>query len=231
MVSRIPALLPLIFLSLSIFFCMDIFGLAVVHSANAAESRKQDIADLGPEPQATPDAGHVADYSVITARNLFGFPPEGKREEVAANDPLADLPATSLDLVLIGIVDGGSRDRRAVIFSTKEKIQQLYQVGDLVAGAQIKSILWGKVILRTDGGDEVLDMSETASHRSRENDAPVVAPAPVASSVLPQGKIVASSDSWETDSRLIPERVRLVLPDQEGTEVQNGAQNDARIDE
>lgn len=229
MVSRISALLPLIFLSLSLFFCLDIFGPAAVHSANAAESRKQDIADrVAPEPQTTPDAGHDADRSLITARNLFGLP---QREEAAANQPLVDLPATSLDLVLMGIVDGGSRDRRAVILSRKDKIQQLYQVGDMVAGAQIQSILWGKVILRTDGGDEVLDMSETASHRSRENIFPVVAPAPVASSVSPQGNIVASSDSWESDSRLIPERVRLVLPDQEGTEVEDGTQNEAQKDE
>lgn len=227
MVSRITALFSLIFLTLSIFFCVDIPGLVVVHSVNAAESGKQDIADrVTPEPQATPATGHVADNSVITARNLFGLPPEEKWEEVATNDPLAGLQASSLDIVLMGIVDGGSRDSRAIIFSKRDRTQQLYQVGDMVAGAQIKSILWGKVILRTGGRDEVLDMSETASHRSREVAAPVFAPVPVASSDSPQEKIVASSDSGETDSRLIPERVRLVPPDQEGP-----GQNEAQTDE
>lgn len=140
---------------------------------------------------------------------------------LAVGDSLAALPATSLDLVLMGIIDGRTQDRRAVILNKKDNTQHIYQVGDTVAGSQIKSILWGKVILSTEGRDEVLDMSETSSYRSRAVAAPVPGPASVASSVSPQEKIVASSDSGETDSRLIPERVRLVLPDQEGTGVQN----------
>ena len=140
----------------------------------------------------------------------------------AVSNSLAASQATSLDLVLMGIIDGRTQDRRAIILNKKDNTQHIYQVGDTVAGAQIKGIFWGKVVLSANGRDEVLDMSETTQYRKIA----VAAPAPVATSALPQEKIVASSDSGETDSRLIPERVRLVLPDQEGTGVQNEVQND-----
>lgn len=145
----------------------------------------------------------------------------------AASNSLAASQKTSLDLVLMGIIDGRTQDRRAIILNKKDNTQHIYQVGDTVAGARIKGIFWGKVVLNANGRDEVLDMSETASYRSREAVIPVAGLAPVASSVSPQEKMVASSDSGETDSRLIPERVRLVLPDQEGM----GAQNEVRNDE
>ena len=150
----------------------------------------------------------------------------------AVSNSLAALQvASSLDLVLMGIIDGRTQDRRAVILNKKDNTQHIYQVGDTVAGAQIKGIFWGKVVLSANGRDEILDMSETAQYRARAVAAPVAAPAPVASSASPKEKIVASSDSGETDSRLIPERVRLVLPDQEGTGAQHEAHNDAKNDE
>ncbi|HBG21595.1 MAG TPA: hypothetical protein DDY32_20610 [Desulfobulbaceae bacterium] len=140
----------------------------------------------------------------------------------AVSNSLAASPATSLDLVLMGVIDGRTQDRRAIILNKKDNTQHIYQVGDTVAGAQIKGIFWGKVVLSANGRDEVLDMSETTHYRTIA----VAAPAPVATSVSPQEKIIASSDSGEIDSRLIPERVRLVLPDQEGTGAQNEVQND-----
>ena len=150
---------------------------------------------------------------------------------LSVSNSLAASQATSQGLILMGIIDGRTQDRRAIILDKKDNTQHIYQVGDTVAGAQIKAIFWGKVELSANGRDEVLDMSETANYRSRAAAAQVAALAPVVSSVSPQAKIVASSDSGDTDSRLIPERVRLVLPESEGTGAQNEVQNDAHIEE
>ena len=206
MVVRFTTLFPII-LILLILAGAEISGLAGEHFLFAAESGHNGTAGTEAR-QIAAAAGNIADHSVITERNLFGLPLE-KTEKEAVSDPFAGLQPTSLDLVLMGIVDGGSRDSRAIILSKKYKKQQLYQVGDMVAGAQIKSILWGKVVLSMSGRDELLDMKEAAQYRTFD----VAVKDPVAAPMPSQGKLVPSSDGGEEASRFIPERVRLVLPD------------------
>lgn len=181
-------------LGLALCSCLCLAVFVAGPSVNAAESRQKTQPDkAASSAPATTAAGQVA-----------------------------DLPATSLDLVLMGIVDGGSRDRRAVILSKKDRVQQLYQVGDLVAGAQVVRILWGKVVLRNAAGDEVLDMRQAADYRVTERAAPVVAAAAGPSAVSPPARDITSTDSWEADDRFIPERIRLVLPGQESVAVEEG---------
>ena len=78
----------------------------------------------------------------------------------------------------------------------------------MVAGAQIKSILWGKVVLSMSGRDELLDMKEAARYRALD----VAVKAPVTAPMPSQDKMVASTEGGEEASR-----VRLVLPDQVNT--------------
>lgn len=195
------------------------FCLAGERSLPASEHVHQNInrrAGMQPQNQA-PFAGVAAEQSIIVKRNLLGPPAGGKPLEMATIDPLAGLQATSLDLVLMGIVDGRNQDSRAIILTKKDRKQRIYQTGDMVAGAQIKSILWGRVVLSTNGRDEVLDMSEAAKFRSGEVGGPVSAAARAPS----QEEIVATSEAGEITSKLIPERVRIVLPVQEAVEPQN----------
>jgi len=108
------------------------------------------------------------DYHVILRRNLFG-PPPGKSEPavpVAASENVEDIQATSLNIVLMGTVDGGEEVARAIILDNSTRKQELYEKGDTIQGAIVKEILRGKVILIYNGKDEMLDMSEAEKVRS-----------------------------------------------------------------
>lgn len=222
MPSRITSILPLILISLLSLSGVEMFYLAMERLLLAAESDQSragivDRATLR-APASSPAFETVADPSIIVDRNLFGVPEENSREEAAVEDSHADLQPTSLDLVLMGIVDGGTEDRRAVILTKKDKRQEMYQVGDMVAGARIKTILWGRVVLQADGRDEVLDMSEAVQYRAGAVAGQVSAGAPVSS----REQLVVSSAGSEFVDQLIPERVRLVLPNQESGGPENG---------
>jgi type II secretory pathway component PulC len=132
-----------------------------------------------------------------------------------AAESVAGLEATALDIVLMGIVDGRHQDRRAVILTKKDRSQQMYQTGDMVAGALIKNISRSGVILRVNGRDEILDMSEAGNFRSKN------VAGPVSVSVRPQAqveKIDARYESGEHSEQQIPVRTRIVLPVEEVVE-------------
>ena len=106
------------------------------------------------------------DYHIILQRNLFG-PPPGKDQPVAAvtEDYAENLKSTSLDIVLMGTINGGEGADRAIVLDKKSRKQELYEKGDAIQGAFVKEILRGKVILDYNGKDEMLDMSEAANVR------------------------------------------------------------------
>ena len=107
------------------------------------------------------------DYNVILERNLFG-PAPGKGDIAVTTDEenTEDLQTTSLNIVLMGTINGGKGDDRAIILDKSTNKQQLYESGDAIQGASIKEILRGKVILAYNGKDEMLDMSDAAKVRS-----------------------------------------------------------------
>lgn len=208
MFSRFSLVSPHFFITLSIFLHVQVLWLAVEVLA-ATETVDGILA--GRLSQFTASARGTVDSSISGRHDFTSLSPE---ERGAHTDgPLADLPATALDLVLMGVVDGEGQDSRAVILSRKDQAQQLYQVGDTVAGAQIRSIRWGRVELRVQGRDEVLDMSGTAGYRRKETALPVPVSAPK-TLPAPLRKSNAASVAEESGSSLIPERVRLVLPGQ-----------------
>jgi type II secretory pathway component PulC len=73
---------------------------------------------------------------------------------------------SSLNVVLMGTVNGEKGDNRAIVLDKSTNKQQLYEVGDVIQGAQVKEVLRGKVILLYNGKDEMLDMSEAANVRA-----------------------------------------------------------------
>ena len=107
------------------------------------------------------------DYRIILQRNLFGSPAE-KDGPASTETPdyTEDIQLTSLNIVLMGTVNGGEGAARAIILDKSSNKQELYEVGDVIQGALIKEILRGKVILVYNGKDEMLDMSEAGSVRS-----------------------------------------------------------------
>lgn len=100
------------------------------------------------------------DYNIIVERNIFQavLKDAEKEKEVVVEEVLAP---TQLKLALMGTVSGNSdRNSRAIISDEQKKQQDIYQVGDTIQGAFIKSIERGKVILQVNGRDEVLELQE-----------------------------------------------------------------------
>lgn len=105
------------------------------------------------------------DYRIILERNLFGTP-SSKEEAPVAADNVEDMELSSLNVVLMGTINGEKGDNRAIVLDKSTNKQQLYEVGDSIQGAQVKEVLRGKVILLYNGKDEMLDMSEAANMRA-----------------------------------------------------------------
>lgn len=210
------------FLSI-LFFCFfgaEMFCLTEERNLFASEILHQQKSEHDGMQLETPaPAGTAVDSSIIVKRNLFGSPPGEGPRDIEVVDSLAGLKATTLDLVLIGIVYGRHQDRRAIILNKREKKQQMYQTGEMVAGALIKNISRGVVVLRVNGRDEILDTSEAGNFRSKEPADPVSVAAHPSTQV---DKIDTGNESEENSDWQLPERTRIVMPVGGVVETRNG---------
>lgn len=123
--------------------------------------------------------------NTIVKRNLFKVEIEQKEEpfvelEKEEKEP-ETLEPTKLKLVLWGTVTGQDYVY-AVIEDKKVRKQALYQIGDLIQGAELKKILRNKVILVFQGKDQFLEVQTNSGNgpgiRSEKTTIPVEA-APV----------------------------------------------------
>ncbi len=99
--------------------------------------------------------------NIIVKKNLFKVEIEQKDElfielEKEEREP-ETLEPTMLKLVLWGTVTG-QENVYAVIEDKKVRKQALYQIGDLIQGAELKKILRNKVILVFQGKDQFLEV-------------------------------------------------------------------------
>lgn len=169
MAARIPGIVPILFITL---ICVGIveggyqaFEYFILRPPVQKEALSGDISERGSTGKVEREVKH--DYKVILERNLFGPPPG--QEGPGSTDSLEyseTLKSTSLNIVLMGTINGSGDDNRAIILDKKSRDQELYEKGDAIQGAFVKEILRGKVILALNGKDEVLDMSEAATMRS-----------------------------------------------------------------
>ncbi len=152
------------------------------------------VSDTIPAEQDRPDMGKQKaknDYHIILQRDLFGSPSDKEKPEAATKqDYTENLESTSLNIVLMGTVNGAGGASRAIILDKSTRKQELYEQGDAIQGALVKEILRGKVILVYNGKDEMLDMSEAEKERSNFPAPAVRTPArvvPNRSAVSPRG--------------------------------------------
>ena len=99
--------------------------------------------------------------NIIVKKNLFKVEIEPKEEpfvELGKEEKETEtLEPTKLKLVLWGTVTGQD-NVYAVIEDKKVRKQALYQIGDLIQGAELKKILRNKVILVFQGKDQFLEV-------------------------------------------------------------------------
>lgn len=124
-----------------------------------------------PEVARTEIARKPDDYTIIVDRNIFQA--VITKTETKEPPPSAEeLAATKLKLSLMGTISGVERDSRAIIADDLKKQQDIYQVGDSIQGALIKSIERGRVVLNVNGVDEELLLKD------REGGGPAYEPSP-----------------------------------------------------
>ncbi len=115
----------------------------------------------------------LADYNVITKRNIFNSSAEKVVPAVETKVDLENLKETDLKLKLWGTVTGQNEAAYAVIEDTKAREQNLYRAGDTIQNAVVKLILREKVVLRVEDRDEILAMEENSQrprHSCRPNE-------------------------------------------------------------
>ncbi|MGB3211249.1 MAG: type II secretion system protein N [Desulforhopalus sp.] len=170
MAARITNILPFLLITLLCVGVVEGGYQALEHFAlkTPVENEKASDTVVAVEEQtAELEQKKDNDYKVILKRNLFG-PPPGEGDSVVDETPdvVEELESTSLNIVLMGTINGEDGAGRAIILDNSSRKQELYEVGDSIQGASIKEILRGKVILVYNGKDEMLDMSEASKVRS-----------------------------------------------------------------
>lgn len=159
MIKILIHLLNVLFLTVTVYFGVDMgydFLKLKINKPFPVHLSPQPPAPLqDPSPQAF---GH---YQPILTRNLFNSKtiemikkPEPKEVD------LETLKKTQLQLKLWGTVASAGDESYAVIEVEKDRQQNLYRVGETVAGASVKRILREKVVLNVGGKDEVLEMQK-----------------------------------------------------------------------
>lgn len=99
------------------------------------------------------------DYTIIVSRNIFQAVVV-KTEKVTEEIQPEILEPTKLKLTLMGTISGNEKDSRAIISDEVKRQQDIYQVGDSIQGAMIKSVERGTVVLVVNGKDEVLTLKD-----------------------------------------------------------------------
>jgi general secretion pathway protein C len=149
--------------------------LAIVAFLAGLGVRQAVLASLDAPPPAMPvaaepsdDVGPLADYAVITERNIFAASPAA-----AASEPRAAA------LRLWGIAFAGS-EALAIIEDTETRAQALYRLGDRVRDGRLASIGWDRATVAFDGGDAVLEMAREPAPADAQPAAKDAAPEPPA---------------------------------------------------
>jgi general secretion pathway protein C len=118
------------------------------------------VAAVAPPPEKkTEILRKPDDYTIIVRRNIFQAVVVKTEQDTTKEEP-EELKPTKLKLSLMGTISGNERDARAIISDDAKRQQDIYQVGDSVQGAIIKTIERGKIVLTVNSKDEVLTLKD-----------------------------------------------------------------------
>ena len=159
MKKYVPVALNLLVITLVTYLGADTFY-------KVAESKIGSVpvvmAEVRPETSQAPQ--RVAPFGEykrsVVERDLFHTVKPKEAALTAPSKPVDQIDLTSLKLSLLGTITGPEKYACAFIEDTKARDSGLYRIGDDVAGAKLKEIMRGKVILNVNGRDELLVMGD-----------------------------------------------------------------------
>lgn len=103
-----------------------------------------------PAVHAAPVRSHPLDLGAITNAHLFGAAPQPRQDA-------ANAPATSIPLVLTGIIAGNDPQNGLAIVGQSAQTAKVYAVGDIIAGGpKLHSVYSDRVVIDRDGQLESL---------------------------------------------------------------------------
>jgi general secretion pathway protein C len=153
-----------------------------------------DLAGGGPKAapvHANPAHAHPLDLATISNAHLFGAAP-------AAKVDAANAPATSMPLVLTGIIAGNDPQNGLAIIGPTPQAARVYAVGDTISGGpKLHSVYSDRVVIDRDGQLESLALPHQMN--------PGTAPPP--SAAMLQG---GENPSFERMRRMISEQPGLI---------------------
>jgi len=158
--SRYLVLVNLLLLGLAAYW-----GASTVTTAIAAKLTPLPPVHLTapPPPPAQQPNRQISYYAAIYNRDIFN-----STKPEAPKAPPAPVK-TKLNLKLWGVaIHHGKRPSYAIIEDQSTRKQDLYQIGDTIAGsAKLVSIEWDKVTLERDGQKEFLELAPDAANPGR----------------------------------------------------------------
>jgi general secretion pathway protein C len=185
---RISTFLPLLLITLACVLAVEGVYTVVEKNLRAPVQKAAVVAQVPERKQLeATSAQRTAEENVrkVLQRNLFGPPPSTAAVKPAGDQSAADLQPTSLSLVLMGTIVSAGAESRAIVLEKDTKNQDIYQQGDVVQGAVVKEILRKKIVLTSNGSDEILDMTEAAKYTPMPPSPAAVAPAARRNQALP----------------------------------------------
>lgn len=219
---RLSTFLPLLLITLTCVLAVEGLYTVVEKGLRAPVEKAAVVAQVPERKQAgTSTTQRTADENVrkVLERNLFGPPPSADKTKSAGDQTTADLQPTSLSLVLMGTIVSAGEESRAIILEKDTKNQDIYQQGDVVQGAEVKEILRKKVVLTSNGRDEILDMTEAAKYTPMAPTPAAAAAAARQGLTLPGGQTVEPAlpgmEPQQLDATQLPpsgRRPRIIRP-------------------
>lgn len=160
----------------------------------------------------------VGSYEIIIERNLFGGKTDESPVDNKQNTPLVK---STLALVLMGTIEDSEKSGRAIVLDKKTSKQDLYGVGDDIQGATLTEILRGKVILRYQEEDQVLDMSESSKYAPKKASNPVAISPAIRNSrvVLNPDQVIDLKENPPIERPVITRPVRRVRTRKETSDI------------
>lgn len=152
----------------------------------------------------------LSHYSIIGQRDLFGSPPPEFEQAEETPESIESLPRTALRLRLKGTVCSIPSFSYAVIEDLSSRREELYRLGDMVAGARIVRIERNQVVIERRGNKEVLAAYEEGmlAWEGGEEISPLYPPTRTSRSgpmVLGEKEMVAATEA----ASMIMERLQL----------------------